>query len=369
MLSKGEAWTAGAQTLYPSGFWKDRFSTQLPTDHTPPPVVESTILWRLWMMVLRRQERKRHRQHHERVGWGLKAMRRGSTVHVITTDQQQQGAPTGAGAVGGSGGGALASAASSALKKMSYYRQSDAALGDEKTLHDRAGILVKPYFVGLMNAAGPPFSSSGEGGGGGRGAHSFLQACVDLSIKLGNAAIFDTDVSTTTTNCSSGHRHSLTHSLPVRRDSSRGCVCVEGRLCAALPACLQALVAILSFKWNAYAKFIYLQELFLYLALLLLFSSSCFYLPTMANAGLRWVWELAILGLSCFFWRREFLQITHQGVSRYLSDSWNYVDLVTYSLCFATFLARAVDPSSDTAAILGATALLPAWFKCLFYMR
>jgi hypothetical protein len=131
----------------------------------------------------------------------------------------------------------------------------------------------------------------------------------------------------------------------------------------------QAVIAVLSFKWHAFGRYMYVQELCRYLAFLVVFSTSCLHMATVRSAALRWVWEVAILGLSAFFWTREWAQMTHQGWRRYFSDAWNYVDMITFLLSFVTFIARAVDYQSNVAAVIGATALLPAWFKCLFYMR
>ena len=183
--------------------------------------------------------------------------------------------------------------------------------------HEHQGSLVDACFVGLLSATGPPYKTKTAG------SYSFLQASVDLSQRLNTAAIFDSEV----------------------------------------------LIAILHFKWNAYARFYYTAELILYVCLLACFTASCFYIPTLSSDAGRWLWEIANILITMMFCTREYFQLSGQGFVRYCSDGWNWLDVSTYLLVYATIIARCIERTSNTASVLAAMALLPAWFKLLFYMR
>jgi WD40 repeat protein len=183
--------------------------------------------------------------------------------------------------------------------------------------HELKGHYVRPFFVAFADAAGPPFKTR-------HGTSSFLQTCVDVSQNVGNALIF---------------KHS-------------------------------AVVAILDFKWKAYARFYYMREAVLYLVLLTLLCRSFLAVPVL---GPRTPPEIitcdAFIWLfSVFFWTREYSQLRQQGFAHYRIDWWNYLDLITFSFIPITLCFRAAGyprPSFISASL----TLLFVWLKLLFYLR
>jgi hypothetical protein len=205
-------------------------------------------------------------------------------------------------------------------------RESD-PMQKTREQHEQIGLAVAPSFVAIPDAAGPPCTSSlgiQPDAGGGLVACSFLQACVDLSMKIGSADIFESE----------------------------------------------ALMAVLDHKWFTFARYLYTLELFVYCCYVGLFSASCFFILHLESGGpAHIVWEVVNLLFTLLFCVREYLQYESQGLRRYLFDSWNYLDLSTTGLVLATVLVRLLGMDASMIAVVESITLLPAWLKLLWYMR
>lgn len=324
IIHEGEFWTAGATEVHPPSFWRDHVSAKKQLAHSVAGL-EAKLIESARAVLMAGLGRLSPGNKH-----------RTSTVHISHEDvppgsarappkAARHEAPPGSPRNSPRSARRRSLQTDQTLKSLAAAQEGD-ALALERSYHERLGTQVLPYFVGIKDAAGPPHYLDEEGG-----YTSFLQACVDLSDQVQNATVFE----------------------------------------------CEGLVAILDYKWNTFGSYLYTRELCIYVCLLLTFSMSCLMWADMPRgdnhpkAGKAWkyIWETLNMAFLLFFGAREYLQWRSQRSRRYFSDYWNYVDMMAYAMVLGTVMARLAAPDADVGFVIASVALLPMWFKILYYMR
>lgn len=135
-----------------------------------------------------------------------------------------------------------------------------------------------------------------------------------------------------------------------------------------------AMEVILRFKWQRYAKWVFLTLCLLSVLLAFNFSAFTYYGFRSKESSYRRLWEALLLVNVAPLVLIELLQLRQRKLAaEYVSgDGWNLFDISSYSLLILSVIVHegaSASISSSASTIISAALALLLWFKLLYYFR
>ena len=124
---------------------------------------------------------------------------------------------------------------------------------------------------------------------------------------------------------------------------------------------------ILEYKWEAYARRLFLTFGAISVALAINFSVFTYYAPSLSSIQ-RLIWMGVVLVNSMPNIFQEVLQVKREP-GHYLSSLWNCTDAFTYLLLLLDLVMWWELPSSSATYVVSGSVALLLWVKLLFYFR